>query len=343
MRLAFATTMLLLALTTGARADAPATEALRGYVLVWHDAPLFADANDKAPQIRVAAALPARKAGHAVPMRVVSVSGVFVEVEPVDDVHCTWSRLATTDDIGQLKLFVKRSDLAPMVVKPYAKTFADGTRIALRPGVPVVALADGWYAAGLRGDDFPAEVPASAIGWSYLPERDKPRAITGKDFTLAPRTKVTLGDRSFALAAAPLASSVERRGATTIYAIEDRCVSVAVAAPTSSVKDSDEEDDGIATGGGYGVLDLRHEDYLPIGTSLMVGARQVAITTKPIYLAAPGSGKTVCFDRRLKLATAMLPPSTDEIDDRLRLCAASTRVVHEKLRSSRSANGTTGR
>jgi hypothetical protein len=231
-----------------------------------------------------------------------------------------------------------------MVVKTYAKTFADGTRIALRPGVPVVALADGWYAAALRGDDFPAEVPAASIGWSYLPEREsKARTITAKDFKLAPRTKVTLGDRSFAPAAAPLASSIERKGATTLYAIEDRCVAVAVAAPSTSVKDSDEEDDGIATGGGYGVLDLRHEDYLPIGTSLMVGARQVAMTTKPIYLAAVPSGKTVCFDRRIKLATAMLPPSTDEIDDRLRVCAATTKVVHEKLRSSRSANGTTGR
>jgi hypothetical protein len=342
MRQALVTTTLLLTLTAGARADAPATEALRGYVLVWHDAPLFADASDKAPQIRVAA-LPVRKAGHAVPMRVVSVAGAFVEVEPVDDLHCTWSRIATTDDIGQLKLFVRRTDLAPMVVKPYAKTFPDGTRIALKPGVPVVALPDGWYAAALRGDDFPAEVPAASIGWSYTPERDKPRTITGKDFTLVPRTKVTLGDRTFALASAPLASSVERRGSTTLYAIEDRCMSVAVAAPSTSVKDSDEEDDGIATGGGYGVLDLRQEDYLPIGTSLMIGTRQVAITTKPIYLAAPGSGKTVCFDRRVKLATAMLPPATDELDDRLRLCAATTRVVHEKLRSSRSANGTTGR
>jgi hypothetical protein len=348
MRPALLTIPFLFAIARGdtARADAggaPASEALRGYVLVWHDAPFYADASDTSAHIRVAA-LPARKAGHAVPMHVVSTSGAFVEVEPVDDVHCTWSRLATTDDIAQLKLFVKRSDLAPVITRPHAKKFADGTSISLKAGVPVVAQADGWYAAALRGDELPVEVPAAAVGWSYTPERTKAiTAITGRDFALAPRTKVTLGERTVVLTDAPTASSVERRGATALYAMEDRCVAATVAAPGANVRDSDEDTAEISTGGGYGVLDLRHEDYLPIGTPLVVDKRQVAMVVKPIYLPTAGTGKTVCFDRRIKLATALLPPSTDELDDRLRVCAATARVVHEKLRSSRSANGTTGR
>ncbi|MBX3162792.1 MAG: hypothetical protein KF773_42915 [Deltaproteobacteria bacterium] len=342
MRPALLTLPLLFAVAE-ARADAPASEPLRGYVLVWHDATLYADASDTAPHVRVAATLPARRAGHAFPMRVVSAGGAFVEVEPSGDVHCTWSRIATTDDIGQLRLFVRRSDLAPVVTRAHAKKFADGTAIQLRPGVPVVAQAGGWYAAGLRGDELPVEVPAASVGWSYTPEREKPRSITGHEFELAPKTKVTLGDRSVTLNAAPSATSAERRGATVMYAMEDRCIAATVAAPSASVRDSDEDASDIATGGGYGVLDLRQEDYLPAATPLFVDKRQVAISTKPIYLHARGTAKTVCFERRIKLATAMLPPSTDEIDDRLRLCAATTRVVHEKLRSSRSANGTTGR
>src|SRR5262249_4246355 len=122
-------------------------EPLKGNVLVWHDAALYTAPSDNASTARVAVLGGARRdrVGHAMPMHVVATHGSFVEVEILDDPGCTWTRLATTDDIAKLHLFVKRADLAPVLVKPFDKTFADGTRIALRPGVPVVPTTAGAY------------------------------------------------------------------------------------------------------------------------------------------------------------------------------------------------------
>src|SRR5262245_42242944 len=92
----------LLALDSPARADtaplvepagAPEAEALRGAVLVWQDAALFAEPSDTAASVRAGALDASRKerVGHVVPMRVLGARGAFVEVEPADEPDCTWS------------------------------------------------------------------------------------------------------------------------------------------------------------------------------------------------------------------------------------------------------------
>src|SRR5262245_40800226 len=100
---------------------APANAKLAGSVLVWIDAPFYLAPRADAPSLQFAQ-LDARKdrVGHAVPMRVVAARGAFVEVEtPVlDDLHntvtdCAWHAIAPANDLGRLRLFVRRSDLAP--------------------------------------------------------------------------------------------------------------------------------------------------------------------------------------------------------------------------------------
>ena len=325
------------------------TETIAGSVLVWHDATFYTEPADAAATLKLGALAKPRKerVGRVLPMRVVSTKGAFVEVEPATELDCTWSRLATTDDVIHLHLFVKRADLAPVLAKSFAKTFPDGTKLALKPGVAVVPAADGWYSFAVRGNELAAEIPAASVGHSY--KLDKPKAagaIAGHEHLLAPHTTVKLGDRALALADLP-AAGVEAKGDTTLFTIEERCATITVAAPSKAVHDSDDEDasigGGSGSGGAMGVLELRGEDYLPPATPLSVGTRQLAYAAKPVYLPAPPHGKTACFDRRVRIdALGPIDPA-DNLDDKLHLCAPAAKVVHEKMRSASSANGTTGR
>jgi hypothetical protein len=282
-------------------------------------------------------------------MRVVSTKGAFVEVEPLEDGGCTWSRLEPPDDVARLRLFVRRADIAPVLAKPFVKTFPDGTKLALRPGLPVVPRGDG-YAFSLRGVELAAEIPAASVAFAYPTEHAKGKvALAAHEFALDVGAKAALGGRAFAVTAelAGLhATAMEKTGDLALVSLEDRCAAVTVAAPAKAVKEVDEESASLALGegsGGSGVLDLRNADYLPVGTPLSAGTRQVAFAGKPIYLQDVGRGKTVCVMRRLRLDAAILPPDTTDLDDKLKLCAPIGKVAHEKYRSSSSANGTTKR
>jgi hypothetical protein len=332
---------------------APATAALRGTVLVWHDAAFLTAPRDDAPAIHLATLAGPRQdqLGAVVPMRVLSTQGAFVEVEPAAAADCTGSRLEASDELAHLRLFVRRGDLAPVLTQPFATTFADGTKLTLKAGLPVLAADDGWFAVTLHGDEVMAPIPQASVGHAYASVRARPGATLGlgTGFALAPATQVTLGERAITIRHGR-AAGVEAKGEITLFAIEDRCGAAVVAAPSRAVHPTDEEeeaDDEVGGGGGLGTLALRDHDYLPIGTPLLAGGRQVAIAAKPIYLAGPARGKTVCIDRRLQLARR--GPATaadhgpDPDDAKLHLCAAATKVVHERLRGAGSANGATGR
>jgi hypothetical protein len=308
------------------------SEPLRGNVLVWQDAAFYTDASEAAPMIHVAT-LAHRDIGKVIPMHVLSIKGAFVEVEPAN-IDCGQAQLATSDDIGKLRLFVKRADLAPVLSKPFAKTFPDGTKVALKAGLPVLPTTDGMATFAVNGNELTAEIPAAQIAHSYTFVTDRSAMnVSDRGFEVAPNTTVTLGERSASLGGA--VASVERRGDKALLSIEDRCASVQVNAPTKSVRDADE--DSTSIGGGnttYGILGLREEAYLPVGTALSVESHQVATATKPIYLPATGLGKTVCVDRRVRIDGV---PSTPAEDNKLRLCAPVSKIAKDKYRSARSA------
>src|SRR4051794_2963405 len=101
------------ALAVPAAADTPLT----GNVLVWADAALYPDANASGPSIRAGTLDQGRDkdVGYVVPMHVVSTHEDLVEVEPTADVECTWWRLVKPDGIDNMRLYVKRTDLAPVL------------------------------------------------------------------------------------------------------------------------------------------------------------------------------------------------------------------------------------
>lgn len=325
-------------------AGASETEPLHGNVLVWADAALYTQASDTATAIHAASLRGARKdnAGAVVPMHVVSCTkDGFVEVEPVDDVDCGWSRLDTPDDLTHLHLFVKRADIAPVVVDRYAKTFDNGTRVALRPGVPVVPTTTGAYVLGVRGaGEIVVELPAASVGHAYTPDKSKAPAIVDREYELAPKTSVMLGDRMMMIGAH--ASAIEKRGDTTVFSIQTRCVALDVNAPSRAVHAIDEDDTSLDSDSGLGVLDLRDRDYIPAGTPLSTpSGHAIAVAAKPIYLLVAPRGKLACVERRVRVSGDALEPQDG--DDKLRLCAPAGRVLHEKVRSPASGTGTTRR
>jgi len=232
-------------------------------------------------------------------------------------------------------MFVKRADLAPVVTKPFDKTFSDGTHVALRPGVAVVPEANGVYAISVGGDDLDVELPPASIGHAYTPERAKVVVVNAQDYAIAPATKAILGDRPVAIARH--ASSVDKRGATTLYTIDSRCAAVTVAVPSAAVSLVDDGDDTtVLSEGRRGMIDVHGADYLPIATTLSTpSGAPIATAAKKIYLPGSSMGKQACFDRRMWIdAPSALAPDHDGVDDKLRLCAPVSKVAHDKVRTS---------
>jgi len=318
--------------------------ALTGNVLVWHDATFYTDANEGAPAVHVAKLDGARKdnVGRVLPMHVLSTKGDYVEVEPTTTRDCTWSQLTTQDDVAKLHLFVKRDDLAPVLAKSFTKTFADGTKLSLRPGMPMVARDDGRYAFSLRGNVIVTDVPSTAIGLAYTPDRSRALSVSNTEYVLATGTQAKLGDQTFAPTNLR-ASGLEKTAATTMFIVEDRCATVQLAVPPKSVTAATDDDTTINTGStGHGLLELRDQVFLPPKTPLSIAGHQVAVAAKPIYLPGKAFGKQACIARRLRLE-ADFEPNTDVDDDSLRLCAPAASVAAERMRSARSAHGSTSR
>lgn len=321
--------------------------ALKGNVLVWNDAAFYTDASDDA-QVVHAASLERRDVGNVIAMKVIAAKNGFVEVEPATDLDCTWARMQTSDDLAQLHLYVKRGDLAPVLATGFDKTYGDGSRIALKAGTPLARI-DGKYAIGVRGHDGIAiELPEKSVGWSYVPEKPGkagPTVLAG-EFELAPNTRVNLADAQLVIDGHGVGA--EPRGAQTVFSIKSKCAVLDVVAPAKSVRtvENDDDEQAMELSSGLAVMDLRNEDFIPQGTVLStVGGRVFAAAAKPIYLSAlPHPGKAACVDRKIKIGVfegEALDPKDG--DNKLKVCAPATRVMHEKLRSARSANGTTHR
>src|SRR5688572_19600350 len=120
--LAYSLLLISSAAVAGTKLDppvAPETGTLRGNVLVWHDAPLYAEASDTAHTLQLATFEGARKdhAGHVVALKVIANKGAFVEVELTGQRDCTWSRVVVPDDLARVRLYVRRADLAPVLAK----------------------------------------------------------------------------------------------------------------------------------------------------------------------------------------------------------------------------------
>jgi hypothetical protein len=321
------------------------TEALHGDVLVWQDATFYVEASDDATVLHVASLASARKdaPGAVVAMHVIGTTHDFVEVEASATGDCAGSKLETSDDVAKLHLFVKRSALAPVLVAPYAHDFANGTKIALRPGIALLPGAgEGKFIAAVNGGTVTLDLPAASVGHAYAPDKSHAAVtVSDREYEVAPKTSLVLGDTQVVLSGQRAIAS-EPHGSSTLLAFRTRCASLDLLAPAKAVHPFDDDEASIGMGGNGGVLALRDHDYIPAGTPLATpSGHPIAVAAKPIYLAAPPHGKTACVDRHVKVDGDALEPTDG--DDKIRVCAPASRVVHERWRSSSSANGATGR
>jgi hypothetical protein len=323
----------------GSKIDPPSASeatALRGNVVVWHDALLYAEPSEGARTLQLATLDGARKdqVGHVVALKVVGGKGGFVEVELTGQQDCTLSRVVVPDDLARVRMFVRRADLAPVLMKPFTKSFADGTSITLAAGTPVAATDAGTYVVSLGGDELEVDVPASSVGFSYTAAKSRGAITIADTLAIAPATQATVGERTLALTAWH-GALVEKRGDSTLVAIDRGCASARVLVPSKAVQDADEAaGDLTASDDASDVLSLRDECFLPKLTPLSIGEHQVALAAKPIYLHAEPTGKQACIQRAIRIDSVFAVKGTD---DRLRVCAPATKVAHDRYRSARSA------
>ena len=316
-------------------AGAAEAQILRGNVLVWHDATLFAEPSETARTLQLATFDAARKhrVGHVVPMKVIAGKGPFIEVELAGDEDCTWSRVVVPDDLARVRMFVRRTDLAPVLVKSFTKTFEDGTSISLDVGTPLVATDANTYVVSLHGDELEVDVPATSVGHAYVPKKSAGVIAAGQTLEIAAATKATLGGRALSLTAWK-GGPIEKRADHAVVAIEERCVTAHVIVPSKALADVDDSTLDVGTSsGGSSIMNLRGECYLPRLTPLSIGERQVAVAAKPIYLHAEPTGKHACIHRAIRIESALEIKRTDE---KLRICAPAANVAREVTRSARS-------
>jgi hypothetical protein len=277
---------------------APASaEPLTGNVLVWADASLYLDASTSGPSVRVGTLDTGRDkdVGYVVPMHVVGTQGELVEVEPTADVECAWWRVVKPDGLDNVRLYVKREDLAPVLTRPFKATHKDGTSIALEIGVPVL----GGKVAFNRGV-VPVAIPSSSLGVAYAPHKIAPVVKPDKKkFLLDQATEVKLGDATFPLG--PWVSHLATpRGDRMLVPIATRCMSAVISAPKARVHAGIAINQAIEGGGPArrSVAGSTDGGYLPAGTKLTSekGDHVVATLAADRDVARPKAGARACAE-----------------------------------------------
>ncbi|MEZ4367592.1 MAG: hypothetical protein R2939_15140 [Kofleriaceae bacterium] len=220
--------------------DAPtaaAKGALAGSVLVWQDAPLYFARGGRGPHVRLGVLAGPRRdrGGLVVPMDVVAGKGEWLEVTPGTS-RCVDARL----DAGALApphLFIRRADLAPMVIRDHDVRFPDGTGVTLWAGTPAVPTADARWRLAMATFPIAAALPADAVGFAH-PRTSAILMATSDRWRLEAGVTVTLGDDAYVVPARPdewLAPSVDLAGGIARIPLGDPCGAITVAAPTSAV------------------------------------------------------------------------------------------------------------
>jgi hypothetical protein len=134
------------------------------------------------------------------------------------------------DGLDNIRLYVKRTDLAPVLIKPFKATYKDGSSIALQVGVPVL----GGKVAFNRGV-VPVAIPDTSLGLSYAPHKIAAVAKpANKKFLLDEATEVKLGSATFSLGPW-VAAAAHPRGDRMLVSIAARCMTAVISAPKDRV------------------------------------------------------------------------------------------------------------
>ena len=176
---------------------------LRGDALVWEDAAFYFEPWDGGTALRFSTiSRRPMEVGRAIPVRIVDASmRGFVEIAMPRRSDCTWRRLDADPRLDAVRLFVKREDLAPVLVKPYSVQHSDGTRVKLAPGLPVVPTSSGHYAIGVLGDRLRLAIPHASVGYLYKGTTVEVAAAGAKLVRIDRNSIARIADQSFTVRA----------------------------------------------------------------------------------------------------------------------------------------------
>ena len=309
--------------------DVPGLAApdLRGDALVWEDAAFYLEPWEGGVSVRFATFSRGRReeVGRAIPVRIVAASRTFVEIEPAPVAGCANRRIELDPRVEGLRLYVKRDDLAPVLQKPFAVTYSDGTGVRLAAGVPVMPTASGLYAVSARGDKLLLSIPHASVGYLFahpqVPELGKP---AGSLVRVDRMTAAKLGGDPLEVRASWLAPRPAKPADPQPLRWQARCIELTVAVPAASLRPATWS----APSRPYDLSGAtpRHPQHLLRGTPLAaVSGREVAVTASTVEVEAP-AGPTACFDARLTLGRGEDPPQA-AIHRQVKLCARADHVV----------------
>jgi hypothetical protein len=314
--------------------DVPGLDApdLRGDALAWEDAVFHLEPWEGGLSIRLSTFGRGRgeEVGRAIPVRIVgSTMRSFVEVELPAVSGCAIRRLELDPRVEALRLFVKRDDLAPVLVKPYSATYSDGTSVRIAAGVPVMPTASGLYTVSVRGDKLRLPIPHAHVGYLYANARAaEPERPTGPLFRVDRMTSVKLGGEPFEVRAPWLAAKPAKpahRGESLLLRWSTRCIDLTVSVPSTALRLSSwtppyrPYDPGVPT--------VKQMHHLLRGTPLMTtSGREVAVAADTIEVPDPADAPIACFDARLTMLRLEDPPQSS-LHRTIKLCASSDHLV----------------
>jgi hypothetical protein len=325
--------LVLLVRLSAARADhevdVPGLDApdLRGDALVWEDATFYLEPWEGGATVRFATGGRSRheEVGRTVPVRIVSSTRTFVEIEASPVVGCANRRLEIDPRIEGLRLFVKRDDLAPVLQRPFAASYGDGTGVRIAAGAPVWPTPSGLYAVSARGDKLRLAIPHAAVGYLFtnvkVPEPERP---TGSLIRIDRMTAVKLGGDLFEIRSPWLAPRPARPADTHLIRLAARCIELTV-----SVSGTLRSDMSRPPYRPYepGIPIVKRPQHLLRGTPLTtVTGREVAVAADEIQVDAPAGDAGACFDARLTMSRIPDPPQS-ATHRMIKLCADAAHVV----------------
>ena len=327
----------MLLMSSRVRADEPELDIpgldsteLRGDALVWEDATLYFEPWDGGTSLRFSSiARRFNEVGRAIPVRIVDASmRMFVEIALPGRSDCTYRKLDADPRLGAVRLFVKREDLAPVLVKPYTAQHSDGTKVKLSPGLPIVPTSSGHYAVGVLGDRLRLGIPHASVGYLYKGGGVADPAPAPAKLVRIDRNAIArLGDDSFTVRGNWVAPVPAQKTDPARVSYATRCLELVAQVPTSAIRPGSDftraRTDGAVTIG----ASKRHA--IPKGAPLAtVSGRAVAVAATEIAIPDPGTAPA-CLDFTFQLVREDESYATQTRQQRL--CAAREVVVETEM------------
>ncbi len=308
--------------------DIPGLDAadLRGDAMIWEDAAIYLEPYESSAVVRFNAFGRRRdEVGRAMPVRIIDSSlKSFVEIAAPGRGDCSWRRLDVDPRLEGLRMFVRREDLAPVLIKPYAMQWSDGTKLKLAIGMPVTPTTTGDYLVTLRNDKIRVAIPHASVGYIYKATKiADPETPKEKVALITRNANIKLGDDSFQVRSTWFGTVPDKKTDVALIKLTARCIDMVVQAPVNTLRVMEMPRPYVSVPSPTPpVTGWR----IPIGTPLVTPTgREVAVAAKEIAVQMPVSAEQVCFDARFAMVRE--DESYGNQQRTAKLCASGSAVI----------------